>query len=146
MAFVAMTPASILNTSPAPEASLDHGQQINSVVIWVYKPLFDKWRLTDGTLFFLWLAVERWQEGAYHTTNIRANIEWSISMAFNAEINQRPREIGKSLLRVSAAPPSTESISNQALQFKGASESPRNSCLCSESTQMNVSSGGGGAQ
>jgi hypothetical protein len=54
MAFVAMTPASILNRSATPEASLDYGQQIHCVVIWVRMPLFHKWRLTDGILLFLW--------------------------------------------------------------------------------------------
>jgi hypothetical protein len=90
-----MPPAVSLNTSAAPEASLDYGQQIHCAVIWVHSPLFDKWRLTDGILSFLWLAVERWHEGASHATNIKANREWSVSMAFNEGINQRPREIGK---------------------------------------------------
>jgi hypothetical protein len=108
MVFVAMAPASILNRSAAPEASLDYGQQIHCVVIWVRMPLFDKRRLTDGILLFFRLAVNRWQKGTYHMTNIRANREWSVSMAFNEEINLRPREIGKSLLRVSCAQPSTE--------------------------------------
>jgi hypothetical protein len=67
-------------------------------------------------------------------------------MAFNEGINQRPGEIGKLLLRVSGAQPSTECISNQALHFKGASESARNSYCCSESAQMDVSGGEGGAQ
>jgi hypothetical protein len=54
-----MTPASILNGSAAPGASLDYGQQIHCVVIKIHRPLFHKWRLTDGILLFLWLAVER---------------------------------------------------------------------------------------
>jgi hypothetical protein len=82
-----MTPGAILNTSAAPEASLDYGQQIYCAVIWVHSPLFHKWRLTDGILLFLWLAVERWQEGASHTTHIRANREWPVSMTFNEGIN-----------------------------------------------------------
>jgi hypothetical protein len=45
-----MTPGAILNTSAAPEASLDYGQQIYCAVIWVRRPLFDKWQLTDGIL------------------------------------------------------------------------------------------------
>jgi hypothetical protein len=107
-AFVSMTPAFILNRSAAPQASLDYGQQIHCVVIWVHMPRFHKWRPTDGILLLSWLGVERWQEGASHTTNIRANRECSDSMAFNKGINQRRGEIGKSLLRVSAAQPSTE--------------------------------------
>jgi hypothetical protein len=39
-----------------------------------------------------------------------------------------------------------ELLSNQALHFKGASESLRNPYLCNESAQMDVSSGGSGAQ
>jgi hypothetical protein len=66
-------------------------------------------------------------------------------MAFNEGINQRPTEIGKSLFRVSGAQTSTEQISNQALQFKGASESPGHSYCCSESPQMDARSGLGGA-
>jgi hypothetical protein len=142
-----MPPAVSLNRSAAREASLDYGQQIHCVVIWVRRPLFHKWRLTDGILLFSWLAVERLQKCASHATNIRANREWSVWMAFNEGVNQRPREVGKSLLRVQGAQPSTEcKISNQALHFKGASESPRQSYFCSESTQTDVSSGGGGAQ
>jgi hypothetical protein len=95
IAVVSMTPAFIFNKSAAPGASLDYGQQIHCVVIWVHRPLFDKWRLTDGILLFLWLAVERWQQGAYHTTNIRANREGSVSMAFNDGINQRFNEKGR---------------------------------------------------
>jgi hypothetical protein len=45
-----MTTPFTINTSAAPEASLDYGQQIHCVVIWVHSPLFDKWRLTDGIL------------------------------------------------------------------------------------------------
>jgi hypothetical protein len=85
MVFVSMPPAVSLNKGVAPEASLDYGQQIHCVVIWVLTPLFDKWRLTDGILLFSWLGVERWQEGASH----RANRECSDSMAFNEEVHQR---------------------------------------------------------
>jgi hypothetical protein len=53
----------ILKRGAAPEASLDYGQQIHCVVIWVHSPQFEKWRLTDGILLFLWLEVEMWLKG-----------------------------------------------------------------------------------